>query len=342
MSNTTTSAYLVGDLPAAADLATPMAIRVAATIGVADRISEGRRDVGALAQVTGTDPGALELLLNHLVAIGVLLRTECGYALTELGQGLRSDHPGGLRARFNLDGSGHSALGMIELLHTVRTGESAYKRHFGHSFYEKCAADPEFAHSFHMLMRGTIESEARDIAFGYDWGALTTIADVGGGDGTLLIELLRAHPTLRGTVIDMGAAVEAALENIHAAGLEERADAVEASFFEELPSHFGGCVLSSVLPDWPDADALRILRNCARAVAPRGKVLVLKPSEKSRTEHWTTAQALRLYALQGGRERSLEELESLVAESGMRLAEVTDIGRRSIVELAAAAGQSTE
>ncbi|MFD4946780.1 methyltransferase [Streptomyces sp. NPDC058239] len=339
MPGTTAEADRLSDLVAAADLATPMAIRVAATIRIADWIRDGLRDVPSLVEATGADPRALELLLNHLVTIGVLVREESGYGLSALGEGLCSDHPSGLCHRFDLNGSGHSALGVTELLHTVRTGESAYLRRFGQSFYDKCAADRDFANSFHAMMSRTHGGATRSVASEYDWGALTTVADVGGGDGTLLIELLRAHPTLRGTVVDMAAAVEAARKNIRAAGLEGRAEAVEASFFEKVPSAFGGYILSSVLPDWPDPDAVRILRTCARAAAPHGRVLVLKAAEKREAEPTSTAQALRLYALQGGRERSLAELDGLATAAGLHLGAVTDIGDRSIVELRPAAEQ---
>ncbi|MEU6103182.1 methyltransferase [Streptomyces flaveolus] len=341
MPGTTAEADRVGDLVAAADLATPMAIRVAATIRVADWIHRGRRDVPSLVEATDTDPRALELLLNHLVTVGVLVREGSDYGLSAVGEGLRSDHPSGLCHRFDLNGSGHSALGVTELLHTVKTGGSAYRHRFGHSFYDKCATDRGFADSFHAMMSRTHGSATQQVASDFDWGALTTVADIGGGDGTLLIELLRAHPTLRGTVVDMAAAVEAAWENLRVAGLEKRAEAVEASFFEEVPPGFGGYILSSVLPDWPDTDAIRILRTCARAAAPHGRVFVLKPADQDEGDPGGTAQALRLYALQGGRERSAAELENLAAAAGLRMGTVTNIGDRSVVELRPLANQPT-
>lgn len=328
-------------LMAAADLVTPMAIRVAATLRIADRIHGGDRDLPALAEATETDPYALELLLGHLVETGVLTRDESGFGLTALGEHLRDDHPEGLRSWLDLDGPARSVLCMTELLYTVRTGEPAYPRRFGRSFYQDCAADRAFAEGFNALMssRLRLRDVAAGIASGYDWGSLGSVADVGGGDGTLLIELLRAHPSLRGTVLDLRTAVEAAERNIRSAGFDDRAGAAEADFLRRIPAGFGGYLLSNVLPDWPDEDAVTILRTCAEAAASHGKVLVIAPSSANKgAAHQSAGQNLRLLALSRGRHRSLDELESLAARSGMKLHDLTDTGAHLIIEFAPVPG----
>src|SRR5690349_17063175 len=74
-----------GALWAAADLATPMAIRVAATLRLADSIAAGTRTPEALAAAARADPDALERVMAHLVTAGVLTRTDAGFGLTEVG-----------------------------------------------------------------------------------------------------------------------------------------------------------------------------------------------------------------------------------------------------------------
>jgi 2,7-dihydroxy-5-methyl-1-naphthoate 7-O-methyltransferase len=139
-----------GKLWAAADLATPMTIRVAATLRLADHITAGRRTAGALATAVGADPDALSRVLNHLVTAGVLTRTDAGdFGLTSVGEQLRDDHPDGVRPWLDLEGAiGRADLCFVQLLHTVRTGEPAFPRQFGRSFWDDLSADPGRAASF--------------------------------------------------------------------------------------------------------------------------------------------------------------------------------------------------
>jgi SAM-dependent methyltransferase len=221
-------------------------------------------------------------------------------------------------------------MSVVELLHTVRTGEPAFPRHFGRGFWEELAEHPDRAASFDALM-GRQAAEAPSVAAAYDWSALGEVVDVGGGDGSLLIALLRAHPTLRGTVLDLASPAATAARALAAAGLADRGRAQTGSFFEPLPAGAGGYILSRVIHDWDDDDVRRILRNCAHAARPNGKVLVVEDSAHG--ESASTEMDLRMLAYFLGRERSLDRLTDLAHEAGLALGTVTRTGRRSIVEL---------
>src|SRR4051812_16618707 len=110
---------MTSSLHAAADLLTPMAIRVAATLRLADHIAAGTRTAGALAAAVGAAPDPLDRLLHHLVSAGVLV-VEPGsneFGLTELGSQLRDDDPGGMRPWLDMDGAlGRADLSFVELL----------------------------------------------------------------------------------------------------------------------------------------------------------------------------------------------------------------------------------
>src|SRR5829696_8601361 len=129
---------------AMADLTTPMAVRAAATLRIADHIMGGRRTAPELAEATGADADALDRVLRHLVTAGVLGRDQSDrYVLTAQGQALRDDHPAGMRAMLDLDSAiGRADLSFVQLLHTVRTGEPAFPAQFGRSFWDDLAADP--------------------------------------------------------------------------------------------------------------------------------------------------------------------------------------------------------
>ena len=321
-----------GPLWSAADLVTPMAVRVAATLRVADAIAAGVTSGPELASRLAVAADPLVRVLDHLVTAGFLRRDEDGaYALTDAGQWLRDDHPDGIRAWIDLEGAvGHADLSVVELLHTVRSGEPAFPRRYGRGLWEDLAEHPERSASFDALMGRQLAAEAPAVAAAYDWSALGEVVDVGGGDGSLLIALLRAHPSLRGTVLDLAASAAAAARALAAAGLADRGRALTGSFFEPLPAGAGGYILSRVIPDWDDDDVRRILRNCAHAARPDGKVLVVEDTEN--VESGSTEMDLRMLTYFLGRERSLDSITDLAREAGLALGTVTRARIRSVIE----------
>jgi 2,7-dihydroxy-5-methyl-1-naphthoate 7-O-methyltransferase len=311
-----------------------MALRVAATLRVADAIAAGVTSGPDLADRLAVAVDPLVRVLDHLVTAGFLRRDEDGsYALTDAGQWLREDHPQGIRAWIDLEGAvGYADTSVVELLHTVRTGEPAFPRRFGRGFWEDLAEHPDRAASFDALMGSGLSADAPAIAAAYDWSALGDVIDVGGGDGSLLIALLHAHRTLRGTVLDLASPAATAARALAAAGLADRGCAQSGSFFEPLPRGAGGYILSRVIHDWDDDDARRILRNCAHAARPNGKILVIQDSEPG--ESASTEMDLRMLAYFLGRDRSLERLTELAHEAGLALGTVAPATRlRSIIEL---------
>ncbi|HEY4455901.1 MAG TPA: methyltransferase [Pseudonocardiaceae bacterium] len=325
-----------GELWAAADLLTPMAIRVAATLRIADHIAAGTRTTAALAQAVDADEDALGRLLRHLVTAKVLTRPDLDtFALADLGERLRDDHPDGIRRWIDLDGAiGRADTCFVHLLHTVRTGEPAYPRQFGRGFWADLSANAELSESFDSLMGARLVAYAPAIAQAYPWGALGHLIDVGGGNGALLIAILRAHPGLRGTVLDLPGAVTRAAAAIAEADLTARADTVAASAFDALPAGAGGYLVSSVLHDWPDEDAAHILRRCAEAAGETGTVLVVEEAaDDIQGGTRDTIGDLTMLTYVRGRNRTLGQLRELAASVGLAPGTVTEVGRRSIIEL---------
>ncbi|MBF6079353.1 methyltransferase [Nocardia beijingensis] len=324
-----------GALWAAADLVTPMAIRVAATLRLADHVAAGKRTSDALAAAVDADRDALARLLEHLVTAGVLARQGSGgYELTSLGERLRDDHPEGVRRWLDLEGAvGRADLCFVHLLHTVRTGEPAFPRQFGRPFWEDLSADPALGASFDALMGARLVADAPLVAAAYPWGALGHVIDVGGGDASLLIALLRAHDELRGTVVDLAGPAARARRAIRTAGLEHRADARVGSFFDSLPAGAGGYLLSGVLHDWDDDAAVRILRRCADAAAEHGRVLVVDHIGDADGRPPDTEGDLRMLCYVRGRERTLGGLREIAESARLQVGSVVAAGSRSIVEL---------
>jgi len=319
-----------------ANLGTPMALRVAATLRLADHIAAGRTTAAALAEAVDANPDALERLLRYLSVRGVLNRDDSGsYSLTALGQPLRSEHPAGVRHWFDIDGAGRGELSFVELLHSVRTGDAAFPVRYGAAFWDDLAADPDRAAAFNKALGDDVVERSPHIVTGYDWASVGHIVDVGGGDGSLLISLLRANPGLRGTVVDLPEAVQKAKESFAAAGIDDRADAVAGSFFEPLPPGAGGYSLSLILHDWNDEDATAILSRCAEAAGDTGTVFILETiGAEGSTPH--TGMDLRMLCIYGAKERGVADFAVLAGNAGLRVAGVHQAGPTVIIELKAA------
>jgi O-methyltransferase domain len=318
---------------AMANLGTPMAVRVAATLGIADHLAAGVRTVPELAEAVAADADALDRLMRYLTVRGVLSRDESGrYALTAQGQPLRTDHPAGIHGWLDMEGVGRAELSFVELLHSIRTGEAAFTKRYGRPFWDDLAADPARSASFDALLGADVAVRSPGVVTGYDWGSLGHVVDVGGGDGSLLIALLSEYPNLRGTVVDLPGSAETARKALTAAGLAHRSDVVAGSFFDPLPPGAGGYVLSLIIHDWADDEARAILRRCAEAAGADGSVFVIETvGDDGDAPH--TGMDLRMLVVYGAKERGVAELAELGADVGLRLAGVHRAGPSVIVEL---------
>ncbi|WP_431868487.1 methyltransferase [Nocardiopsis eucommiae] len=297
---------------------TPMAIRAVATLRVADHLAEGPRTAAELGAAVGADPDGLARVLRYLAGEGLFTLEGGRFALTTVGDCLRTDHPYSRLPWFAGDGAhGRADLCLSELAEALRTGRSAYSLRFGGSgFWEDLSADPELSRSFDELMSGRMVNHSETIAEMYEWQALDHVVDVGGGNGALLLTLLERFPRPRGTVVDLPGPVAAARANFREAGLADRADAVAGSFFDPLPVTGDAFVLGWILHDWDDASAVTILRRCAEAAGPTGTVLVAEHA----AEDVVSELDLRMLAFFQGRERSTDELAALAERAGLCVA----------------------
>ncbi|QIZ39855.1 methyltransferase [Saccharopolyspora sp. ASAGF58] len=318
-----------------AGLATPMSLRVAATLELADAIGEGGATAGALAGKTGVAEEPLRRVLDHLVAIGVFEQEDDRYLATpESGQLSRSD-PSGLWELLDINSAiGRAELALVELLPAVTNGTSAYAQRYGRDFWRDLAELPGLQESFDRTMVVRFRELAPQIARRFDWARFPTIVDVGGGAATLLVEILRAHPTVTGRLVDLAPTARAATEVLAEAGLTNRAEAVSGSFFDPLPTGADAYVLSDILHDWNAAQAQQILTGCARAAGPGGRVIVV---EQLREEAADTAIDLFMLTTFGGRERTSAELAELAVPCGLLLRDTVQVAEsRTLLEFVVA------
>lgn len=305
-----------------ASLATPMALRVAVTLGLPDRLADHPAAAAALATELDADPVALELLLAHLATLGIVEPTAAGYRTTAFGAHLGTgDAFTNILLRLD-SAAGRAELAFVELAHSISTGQAAYPRRYGNDFWADLAESAELRRSFDQQMGLRFRDQAPRIATGFDWSRFATLVDVGGGRGDLLAAILHAHPDIRGHLVDLAPTATAARELFAARGLAGRAHVSAQSFFDPLPAGADAYLLSDILHDWDDHHADRILARCAEAAGTTGRVLVVEPVGGQRA---MSEMDLAMLVIYGGRERRIEEFQVLAAAHGLVLDAVADL-----------------
>ncbi|WP_454197917.1 methyltransferase [Nocardia sp. Marseille-Q1738] len=306
-----------------AGLVTPMALRVAVTLGLPDRLRSNGAAVEHVATELNVSPIALELLLRHLATLGIIERASTGYRTTDYGATLCSDADNGLTNFLHLDmAGGRAELAVVELLHSITTGDAGYSRRYGQDFWADLAQYPHLRESFDQQMTHRFREQIPQIVAGYEWHRFSTIVDVGGGHGTLLAAILAAHPSVRGHLVDLEPTATEASRTFTAHRVEDRAQVTARSFFDPLPGGAQAYLLCDILHDWDDEHAHRILDRCVEAVHPTGRILVIEPVGGRRAN---TEFDLAMLVIFGGRERRVDEFRTLASAHGLVLDTVTDL-----------------
>ena len=249
---------------------------MAAELGVPDLLADGPKRSDELAIAVGAHPPALERLLRALTTIDVCRHRDDGsFELTPMGRLLCSDVDGSVRSWTIYWGRDLWPV-WGRLIDSVKTGESARKLELGVVDFEHVERDPDMAARFNRAMVELTRLAARSVVEQYDFSAMKVVVDVGGGYGELLAAILSANPALKGVLLDLPHAVEAAPGHLRNAGVLDRCDIVGGSFFEHVPAGGDGYVLKSVIHDWNDERSAEILRNCRQAMSDGAKLLLVE------------------------------------------------------------------
>jgi len=318
-----------GLLQAAYGAQTAQLLYVAAKLGIADHLQHGNTSAGELARTLGVDDSALQRIIRGLVGLGVCAESADGrFSLTSTGAYLRSDHPDSVQPRLLLNGEIHYAL-WTEVLTTVRTGEAASQRLFGMPFYDYLASHPAVGQLFDRTMASAVRYRHRPAVAAYDFGEFRTIVDVGGGNGALLAEILTANPRPTGIVFDLPRLAEGASQTMEAAGLSARCRFIGGDALVAVPAGGDAYVLSNLVLNWEDAEAIQALQNCRKVIAPEGKLVLVDwvipaPGEPGGGfRFWDTLMTdlimLVTFGSRRGRIRTRTEFETILSAAGFTL-----------------------
>jgi hypothetical protein len=320
-------------------------LAVAASLRLAEHLQDGGRTAEDFAALSGIEPAMAFRFLRACTKIGL---TVCGdgrtFKSTPRLQALHGETPGSMRNMAMVLGTRSQYLIWSEFLTAVRTNQAQAARALGAPLFDYYADHPDEAAIFRATMQSVSEGVASEIARTLDTSTYSIAVDVGGAHGALVHSLMRHNPNLRGIVLDRPEVATAATAAAEARGLAERTEAIGGDFFKSVPA--GDLyLLRFILHDWDDADAIRILENCRRAMKPDARLVVIEaffaepgePLPANMIDTQVPLFDLHLMLAGNGKERSLAQYSVLFNQVGLRTIKTTPLDSGYVVIETAAA-----
>jgi SAM-dependent methyltransferase len=194
---------------------------------------------------------------------------------------------------------------------------------YGEPLFDFLMSRPDAAAVFNSGMSSFSHQEAEAILTAYDFSGVGKLIDVGGGDGTMALALLRRHAQLSGLILELPMVAEEAERKLSAAGLSARSVCTSGDFFESVPMGGDVYLLKNIIHDWRDPQAMLILRNCWRAMRPDSRLLLAEriiPAGSGAAE--AKLFDISMMVVAGGQERTEREHRGILAAAGLDLVRV--------------------
>lgn len=297
-------------------------VAAVARLGIPDRLAlEQPQSSEQLARAVGADADALHRVMRALSSLGVFAEAGFGrYALTRIGERLRSGQPGSMRDLFLAETDDVHRRSWDALADAIRSGQPQPPAVFGTPVFEYYAKHVEDGRQFGLAMQSVSAMSAQGVLANYDFSNVRLIVDVGGGNGSFVRAVLQQHPQARGIVFDLPYIESQAIAGIEQDRLDDRCRFEGGDFFETVPSGGDIYLLRFVLHDWNDAESRRILKAVRTGIAPGGRVLVVEMLVPEDNEPgFVQLMDINMLVMTGGRERTATEYAKLFADSGLRL-----------------------
>ena len=300
-------------------------VYVAAKLDLAGLLRGGPRTADDLARATGTHARSLYRLLRGLASLGIFAQGEGKqFSMTPLAEALLDGVPGSQRAMALMTGEEHY-LSWSELLYCVRTGKTGFEKLYHMLPFDYLSQHPEQGAIFDAAMTSVHGKESAAALAAYDFSTIRVLADIGGGNGSLLTATLEKHRQLQAILFDLPPVIERSKRNLEKAGISDRCRCVAGSFFESVPEGADAYLLRHIIHDWPDAESTTILCNCRKAMGTNraARLLVLETViPPGNVPMFGKLLDLNMLVIPGGLERTEQEYRELFAAAGFQLGHI--------------------
>jgi len=294
--------------------------------GIADQLGAGPKTAADLAKASGSNEDVLYRLMRLLASLGIFAEVAPRvFGLTPASELLQKAHPRSLHDLMVFISDPFHFRVYADLDASLETGRPAGEKTVGMPVFEYFAKNKEYSDIFNRAMTNLSAAVVPAALEAYDFSAIDTLVDVAGGHGELLMSILRAHPGMRGILMDLPHVVEGAKARVAAAGLGDRLHALGGDFFKAVPAGGDAYVMKHIIHDWDDERAGVILKNIHAAMgAKRGKVILLEGViAPGSAPSIGKVMDIEMLALPGGRERTEREFRALFSGAGFDLASIT-------------------
>lgn len=305
-----------------------LSLRALAKSNIADKLASGPMPVEALANETGLAAEPLRRVLRAVSQYGVFSEREDGqFENTEVSSHMRSDVPGTLRETILFLNHDVSLRAWLEFDQTLKDGKCRFADVNGAPLFELFTRDKELSEYFGKCMANLYGPQAAKIASGYPFGKYASLIDVGGGQGHILAAILSRHEMLHGTLFDIAPTAALARRFLGQCSLANRYEVLDGDFFVAVPTGYDAYLLKSVVHDFDDDDAMKILRNCRKTIQTNGALLIIEEVVVPRQTMGNTHKLVDLDLLVhfGGKERTVGEYERLLSDAGFKLERITPV-----------------
>ncbi|CNK02757.1 Hydroxyneurosporene-O-methyltransferase [Yersinia aldovae] len=303
------------------------ALRAVTILGGADQLTNGPKTAQELAKELSVDAQNLHRVMRLLVTRDIFHEVEGQrFALTPAAEFLCTSTSHSLRDGILMltDETMWRPLG--NLAESIK-GHSVFKQIYNMSFFEYWSQPQKRSpkYDFHTGMSSMSAVENLALVRSYDFPANTTVVDIAGGLGGLLLQVLQANPTLHGILFDQAPVLER--HCLGELGDDSRWKLQPGSFFEKCPpADF--YLLKYITHDWPDEKTAQILGNCRKAMHPNGKVLIMEGiiPEGNEPHFGKYMDLILMGSFDGGRGRTEAELKQVLAKADLKLNRIIKTG----------------
>ncbi|RUT04218.1 methyltransferase [Dulcicalothrix desertica PCC 7102] len=310
-------------------------IHVVAKLGIADLLKDGAKSSEELAKITDSHAPSLYRVLRALASIGIFAEDLNGrFELTPLGSCLQTDISNSMRASAIIRSEDVYRKPWGHLLHTVKTGETAFRHVYNMGLFDYLAQNPQTAELFDGAMTNYSATIQDAVLAAYDFSSIQKLVDIGGGQGSLIAAILTKYPTMQGILFDQAPVLERAKPLLEAFGVANRCQLIAGDFFSSVPNGADAYIMKNIIHDWDDKQAITILNNCYQAMPKNAKLLLVEavifPGNESSVAKLLD---LEMLVLTGGQERTEAQHQALFQASGLQLTKIISTNSwQSVIE----------
>lgn len=297
---------------------------VAAKLDIAGILARKPMSPGEISEILGVDASGISRILRALSGQGIFRLTRDGkFALNGMAKGLL-DGPGSLRHMIlhHLGPVNWNLMSNLEF--AVRTGKDPFADMYGSPIYEYLREHPAEYAVFDRSMSDLSGLGLAPVLNAYDFSKFPLIADIGGGEGYLLSNILQNNPGSRGIIFDTPEALQKAAEMAARHDARDRMEIVAGDFFSTVPGLADLYILKNILHNWGDERSVELLQNIRQAMTADAILLVIEMvvPEGNVPSLSKLLDIQMLATMPGGKERTAGEYRALLERSGLRMTRI--------------------